>query len=157
MDSHDDLSRLFDFERDFAGNLRCVPMAVRFKLDVVGVKISLRDWAKFSHDEREELLQHPFTRPSEMETFRARVCELVRAHGGGEPASLPFDDLPVWEQAFAVPANLQQQATQMGVQVSPESWATLTPLRRFALVKLSRPKHDNLNFLPALREFQLVS
>ena len=32
----------------------------------------------------------------------------------------------------------------------------LSPLQRFTLVKLSRAKHDNVNFVPAMREFGLL-
>jgi hypothetical protein len=32
----------FNFEAEFVDTLRCVPMIVRFKLDVVGVKLALR-------------------------------------------------------------------------------------------------------------------
>jgi hypothetical protein len=50
----DDL-QIFDFERDFAGSLRCIPMIVRFKLDQCGVKLSLRQWS--------QLCQRPGPRP----------------------------------------------------------------------------------------------
>jgi hypothetical protein len=33
----------------------------------------------------------------------------------------------------------------------------LTPLQRFALIKLTRSQHENNNFLPALIEFGLGS
>ncbi|MEM6714613.1 MAG: nitrate reductase associated protein, partial [Cyanobacteria bacterium P01_C01_bin.147] len=36
-------------------------------------------------------------------------------------------------------------------------WADLSPLARFALCKLSRPGHENRNFLSALYEFNLKS
>jgi hypothetical protein len=38
MGRHD---HCFDFEADFVGDLRCIPMAVRRKLDLVGVKLKL--------------------------------------------------------------------------------------------------------------------
>ena len=41
---------LFDFERDFAGSLRCIPMVARQKLDIVGIKLSLRQWSRFTHE-----------------------------------------------------------------------------------------------------------
>jgi Conserved nitrate reductase-associated protein (Nitr_red_assoc) len=37
-----------------------------------------------------------------------------------------------------------------------DQWATLTPDQRFALLKLSRSNHENRNFLPALKEFQVI-
>ena len=45
---------LFDFERDFAGSLRCIPMIARQKLDIVGIKLSLRQWSRFTRDERRQ-------------------------------------------------------------------------------------------------------
>ncbi|MDA0674030.1 MAG: hypothetical protein O3C67_10055, partial [Cyanobacteria bacterium] len=36
-----------------------------------------------------------------------------------------------------------------------EQGAGLIPLQRFALIKLSRPGHENRNFLPACQEFGL--
>ena len=41
-------TQLFAFESDFVATLRCVPMAVRFKLDRCGIKLSLRQWSRFS-------------------------------------------------------------------------------------------------------------
>ncbi|MDJ0543718.1 MAG: nitrate reductase associated protein, partial [Microcystis sp. M53601_WE4] len=35
-------------------------------------------------------------------------------------------------------------------------WQKLPPSQRFALIKLSRPGHENLNFYPALKEFHIV-
>jgi hypothetical protein len=40
--------------------------------------------------------------------------------------------------------------------VTLQQWASLTPLQRFALIKLSRSSHEDKNFLPALKEFHLV-
>ena len=51
---------LFDFEKDFADSLRCIPMAVRYKLDSVGVKLKLTYWNQFSQAERQVLLAWPW-------------------------------------------------------------------------------------------------
>jgi hypothetical protein len=44
----------------------------------------------------------------------------------------------------------------MGVIITIEAWKDLSILQRFALIKLSRPSHENKNFLSALAEFNLV-
>jgi hypothetical protein len=44
----------------------------------------------------------------------------------------------------------------MGVDLHTQQWSQLTPLQRFALMKLSRKGHENKNFYPALQEFGLV-
>ena len=50
----------------------------------------------------------------------------------------------------------QQQAQEIGVTITLDQWAALTPEQRFALIKLSRSDHENENFLPAIKEFHLV-
>lgn len=152
----DELSRLFGFEADFAGALPCVPMAVRFKLDTVGVKISLKDWVRMTAQQRNQLLDARFGTAAERERFRQQVCQFVRSAGRDDPALLPIDQAPPWQAADVVPAGLRSYAQALGTDVPDERWAALTPLRRFVLIKLSRPKHDNVNFLPALREFNVI-
>jgi hypothetical protein len=44
----------------------------------------------------------------------------------------------------------------MGVNITLKQWQNLTPLQRFALLKLSHSSHENKNFLPALREFKIL-
>ena len=47
-------------------------------------------------------------------------------------------------------------ARRLGVQPpSREKWAALSPLQRFVSIKLTRDNHDNVNFIPAMREFGL--
>ena len=81
---------LFAFEDDFVASLRCVPMAVRFKLDACGVKLSLRQWSRFSQAERRELLLAPcetaaaLTRTSEPITT-VPVRELTTTRAGASP------------------------------------------------------------------------
>lgn len=50
-------NRLFDFEADFSGDLRCLPMAVRRKLDLAGVKLKLVQWQGLRSPERRILVQ----------------------------------------------------------------------------------------------------
>jgi hypothetical protein len=50
------VSGLFRFEDEFGDGLRCVPMAVRIRLDRAGVKLDLKAWVKFTEDERRGLL-----------------------------------------------------------------------------------------------------
>jgi hypothetical protein len=49
-------STCFDFEADFTADLRCIPMAVRRKLDLAGVKLKLQHWSELDEAERAELL-----------------------------------------------------------------------------------------------------
>jgi hypothetical protein len=80
----------------------------------------------------------------------------VTRYTGAPAKPLPIDDSPAWLQGAAIPIDVQQQAQSFDVCLLPQQWAALTPLQRFALIKLSRPGHENRNFLPALQEFGLA-
>lgn len=147
---------LFAFESDFVATLRCVPMAVRFKLDRVGIKLTLRQWSRFTTGDRHELLIRACRSPEEQESYRARLETLVRERTGEVAKPLPTPEPPVWETADGPPAAVTIFAESAGLAApSREAWRELPELQRFVLIKLSRDNHDNVNFVPALREFGL--
>ncbi|NET38639.1 MAG: nitrate reductase maturation protein NarM [Cyanothece sp. SIO1E1] len=150
------VSNFFEFEADFVASLRCIPMQIRFKLDTCGVKLKLSHWHQFSQVERQTLIEHPCTTEDELQSYRDLLQKLVIDHTGHPAGELPIDDLPAWLEAATIPIEVQAKAEAMGVAIAPVQWATLTPLQRFALIKLSRPSHENKNFLPALQEFRLA-
>jgi hypothetical protein len=157
MDSRDDASSVFEFERDFAQSLRCVPMSVRLKLDVSGVKISLKQWNRLTNEDRQQLLELPCADAREREDFRTRVIGMVAARSSEPAGPLPVDPHPDWTVQDRVPDQIIQH--MQGLTLPPLSlaqWQGLSSVRRFALLKLSRPGHDNDNFVPALREFGLL-
>lgn len=142
----------FDFEADFVESLRCIPMQVRFKLDGCGVKLKLAHWHRFSEGDRLRLTQMP---GNDASAYASTVQALVQQVQGAPAGTLPIETNPAWESE-AVPPEVMAQADQVGGAVTPEAWRSLTPLQRFALIKLSRPGHENRNFYPALAEFGLV-
>lgn len=148
----------FAFEADFVASLRCVPMAVRRKLDNVGVKLSLRQWSRLSREARGELLDLPCADAAEAEAWRIRLADLAEAAGQAPLKPLPEgDDLPD-PPRDAPPAQVADFARTQGLRpLGADAWRSLTDLQRFALMKLSRDNHDNVNFVPALREFGLLA
>lgn len=147
---------LFQFESDFAETLRCIPMQVRFKLDTCGVKLKLAHWNQLVYAERRQLIEQPCTTPDEIEHYRTTLRQLVEAHGGDRPADLPVAETPAWNDLTTLPDSVQAQAQSHGVSLTLDQWGSLTPLQRFALIKLSRSNHENHNFIPALKEFKLI-
>ena len=150
------MTEFFQFEADFVDSLRCIPMQVRMKLDTCGIKLKLQDWHKFTAAERENLVNMPCEAIEEIEAYRQCLRQLVIERTGLQPKDLPIDDYPAWMDATSMPVAIQEKASEFGVSVTPSQWAALTALQRFALIKLSRPSHENENFLPALKEFHLA-
>ncbi|NEP16938.1 MAG: nitrate reductase maturation protein NarM [Leptolyngbya sp. SIO4C1] len=149
-------SDCFLFEQDFVNELQCIPMAVRLKLDTCGVKLKLNHWHRFSLVERQVLLALPCDSGAAAAAYREHLQTLVTQHTGAPAKDLPVVPQPAWHESSQVPTTVQQQAAAYDQTVSAQQWAELTPLQRFALIKLSQPGHENRNFLPALQEFGLA-
>ncbi len=146
----------FQFEEDFVDALRCIPMQVRMHLDTCGVKLKLAHWNQFTQEERQYLVSLPCTTQEECQAYRASLQALVTEKTGEPAGELPLDANPPWLNTSTIFEDTQAKAAELGVKITPEQWASLTPLQRFALIKLSRPSHENRNFYPALQEFKLI-
>ncbi len=152
-----DEQRIFGFEADFARDLRCIPMVVRFKLDRCGVKLSLRQWSKMGVLNRASLLAARCDTDREIEAYRIAVVDLATSHCPESIRWLPADPEPAWANSTRVPTEVLRQAAASGIAPpSPECWQGLSLLQRFALLKLARSDHDNHNFVPAMSEMQLL-
>lgn len=149
-----DALQIFEFERDFAGSLRCIPMVVRFKLDQSGVKLSLRQWSRFGRDGREQLVRMPCAEPGEIAGYRAFLIGLIEACADEPVKTMEIDSQPEWACVDHIPGRVLSQAEACSLEPpSLSAWCAWTPLQRFALYKLTRTGHDNDNFGPALLEF----
>jgi hypothetical protein len=149
------MADFFQFEADFVDTLRCIPMQVRYKLDTCGVKLKLPHWNQLGVAERQQLVEMPCTTATEIQAYRSCLQQMVQAHTGELPADLLVESYP-WLEADVIPESVQTQAESVGCSIPLTGWAKLSPLQRFALVKLSRSQHENKNFLPALQEFGLA-
>ncbi len=144
----------FRFEADFVdAGIRCIPMIVRWKLDLVGVKMLLSTWVRCSFSERQQLVSLPCSAEGEKELYRAFLFGLSEKYTGRLPAMLAVPASTAWEQVQEIPADLQAQAAAHGWSISLQQWARLSLLQRFALLKLCRPGHENRNFPLAMVEF----
>ena len=149
--------QVFGFETDFAGTLHCIPMIVRFKLDQCGVKLHLRHWKAFSQEERERLITGQCRSAEEVDAYGEALRGLIEMRSGDIASSVAIEDDPQWAGTQSVPEDVKRLAVERGAPPpTREAWAALTPLQRFTLVKLTRPGHDNDNFIPAMQEFGLV-
>ncbi|MFB8789605.1 MAG: nitrate reductase associated protein [Potamolinea sp.] len=150
------MSNFFQFEADFVESLRCIPMQVRIKLDTCGTKLKLTHWHQFTQQECQTLVEKDCTTAEEIAEYRQYLQQLVVEHTGTPASELPVDPHPAWMDATTIPDTIQEKAQELGVSLTLEQWEALTPTQRFALIKLSRPSHENKNFLPALQEFKLI-
>lgn len=148
----------FQFEQDFMeDNIRCIPMIVRFKLDVCGIKLKLKEWSKLTTDEREQLALRPTETIHEINSYSRYLENLIQKHTGEKATHLSSDKLnSSWSFTDQLPIELQTKLTEVKMKLTVEQWNALSILKRFALIKLTRPGHENKNFPIAMKEFGLA-
>jgi hypothetical protein len=155
------MSQFFQFEAEFVDSLRCIPMQVRYKLDTCGIKLKLHHWHSFSTLQRQVLIDLPCNTTEEIQIYRDNLRSQVFQNLQVYPNDLPIDPNPEWLQLESIPIavllHLEEYLEKSNVAIARSQWQKLTPLQRFALIKLSTSNHENNNFLPALQEFGLLS
>ena len=162
----------FQFEAEFYPTMSRIPTHLRMKLDVTGIKVSLKDWSAFSVEERWALCNLPVETEEERNRFSSALDMLMLRYKGEEAPRIPLPtDLP-WEDQSRVPSSVLIKQGKQGKQirqdkldnpdkneaeegpVSLEEWARWSPCRRYALLKLSITRNEPEKFYDALREFR---
>jgi hypothetical protein len=151
------MNTFFEFEADFVDSLRCIPMQVRYKLDTCGIKLKLSHWHQITQAEREALVTLPCTTEAEIQAYQEYLQQLILERTGTPVTTLPIDPYPAWLDSNNLPVTLEEKAQEIGINITLSQWVTLTPLQRFALIKLSRHGHENKNFPRAIAEFNLIN
>jgi hypothetical protein len=150
------MADFFQFETDFVDSLRCIPMQVRYRLDTCGVKLKLHQWTLFTLADRAKLVDFEPQTELEIAAYRDLLIELILARSGEQASLLSIDPEPPWLQDSVIPPVLMSKAGTAEINLSVADWQRISPLQRFALIKLSSASHEQNNFLPALREFKLI-
>src|SRR5215472_19341185 len=117
---------IFAFEQMSAA-LDLVPFAARRALDAAGCKLSLEAWRRLPIGARRALVE---AGAGEVVNTRAVRAWLAR-HKASFDRLAPASDPPV----DAAPDDL---TSALGHEVADSTWRALTPLERWALVKLAR-------------------
>ena len=153
--------RRFVFEGEIHQSLSCVPLAVRRKLDVAGLKISLAGWQALSRAERLGLCHLPIANDDEVAVYR----EVMRGFCDGHGVALTTLDDPqahsrVWN-SVQMPAAVAARVAATGGSLDQAAWHALDEDSRYGLLKMAEPKQSpakfqailaELGFLPALAE-----
>ena len=47
---------VLNLKMNFISDLRCIPLCVRRKLDLIGLKLKLQHWQEFNHDDKRKIV-----------------------------------------------------------------------------------------------------
>ena len=147
------MMREFKFEDEMTTSLACVPMAVRRKLDRVGVKIGLKQWQALGRGERLAICHLPISDTKEREALVLFIGEAIERTCGERPSMLADEQRAIADPPAVIPPELARSAREAGVTLDQAAWDRLDPDERYALLKLGGgPRHSH-NLAAALAEF----
>ncbi len=131
----------YDFEAEFYPNLSRLPLDLRRKLDVTGVKLALKDWLAFSFEERCVLCHLPCEGDEECQVFTNYLDFLSRKYRG-EPFELiePLDR-SLWTSS-SVPQAVAEKSAALSRAVALDKWQHWQSHDRYALYKTAVSKNQ---------------
>jgi hypothetical protein len=145
--------RKFKFEDEMHESLQCVPMAVRRKLDRVGLKIGLQQWKSLDRGERLAICHLPVDSAEECDALGLFIREAMKRRFGVEPKRLTDAQRASAEPPASPPARVVAHARSAGFDLSAAAWSQLDADERFALTKLGDAETPSHNLAAALKEF----
>jgi len=147
--------RKFKFEDEMHESLQCVPMAVRRKLDRVGLKIGLEQWKSLGRGERLAICHLPVDSGEEREALDVFIREAMTRQFGVEPKSLSDAQKASAEPPASAPARVITRARMAGFDLNDDAWSRLDADEKFALLKMGDAETPSHNLAAALKEFSV--
>jgi hypothetical protein len=124
----------FRYESEFYPGLSRVPLDVRRKLDLTGIKISLKEWLAFSFPERMVLCHLAVESDEEREVFSSYLDFLTRRYCDKAVEFIDALNSDLWGTS-AVPEPVLRKSADSPPAVSLEEWARWQAHERYALYK----------------------
>jgi hypothetical protein len=124
----------YDYEAEFYPSLNRLPLDVRRKLDIAGIKISLKDWLVFGIEERMVLCHMPCDNDEERLVFASFMDFLARKYFGKPTQKIEPLDPAFWTD-LTVPDAVAQRSTALRQVVTASEWRHWPAHHRYALYK----------------------
>jgi hypothetical protein len=144
----------YQYESETYPSLSRIPLHVRMKLDVTGIKISLKDWLAFSIEERSVLCHLPVETEEEKQAFASYLDFLSRRYRGEPVATTVAMSSSLWNSALRVPEPVAGKNAPRIPPVTVEEWRRWKSYQRYALYKTALSQSDPEQFFAILKEFR---
>jgi hypothetical protein len=143
----------YDYEAEYYENLSRLPLDLRRKLDVTGIKLSLQSWLAFSIEERAVLCHLPCDVRDERETFTAYLQFLCRRYQIAPLETTEALTDSLWK-ADAIPGPVADKSIALGLAVALDQWRGWQDHERYALYKTATSKSQPEAFEQILRQLR---
>jgi hypothetical protein len=142
----------FDFEGDVHRTLEFIPLAVRRKLDLAGIKLSLKAWTAMSRAERLAVCHLPVDAPPDRDVYREALAGF--AERAGHPVA-PLEGGALDGRAWSAERVPDAVATR-APQLQGRAWSSLPDEARYVLWRLAEARRGPEKFDAALRELRVA-
>jgi hypothetical protein len=144
----------YTYERDIYPRLDQLPLNTRMKLDLTGVKISLRQWLAFNLVERQVLCHLPVRTVEERDVFSAYADFLCMSHTGVPAKRFPPLSAALWDDPDRVPDPVVERSRAHGQAISLDEWKHWHFHQRYGLYKTAISKNEPEKFAALLTELR---
>jgi hypothetical protein len=143
----------FQYESEYYPALSRLPLDVRRKLDLIGIKISLEDWLAFSLEERTVLCHLPTEAIDEQRAFQTFLDSLSRKYLGRPVRTTAPMSAALWNAA-TVPESVSLASANSNPVVTLKEWAQWHDHDRYALYKTATSANQPQAFAQVLDELR---
>jgi hypothetical protein len=144
----------YQHESDIYNDLRRIPLHVRMKLDLTGIKIGLKDWLAFDIEERTVLCHLPVESEEEKQAFASYVDFLSRRYRNAPVARTAAMSSSLWNNRLEVPLAVAKRIAAQTPPVTVEEWRRWKFHQRYALYKTALSQSEPEQFFAVLKELR---
>ena len=144
----------YQHESDIYPTLSRIPLHVRMKLDLTGIKLALKDWLAFSIEERTVLCHLPVESEEEKQAFASYVDFLSQHYRGTSVATTAAMSSALWNDGLEVPVVVAGKRAPRTPPVNIEEWRGWKFHQRYALYKTALSQSDPEQFFAVLKELR---
>ena len=141
----------YQYEAAFYPTLSRLPLDLRRKLDLTGVKLSLEVWQSFSFEERTVLCHLPCETDEETQALSNYIDFLSRRYTGTPVEMIEPLNAALW-QPSAVPQAVIEQSAALHRAVTLDRWRLCSSHDRYALYKTAVSKSQPEAFEQVLNQ-----
>jgi len=141
----------YQYEAECYPTLSRLPLDLRRKLDVTGIKLSLKDWQALSLEERTVLCHLPCDADDETAAFTNYLDFLLRKYTGAPIERMAALDRALWSP-MAVPHAVAEKSSALNRTVTLDRWHRWPSHDRYALYKTAVSKSQPQAFEQVLIE-----
>jgi hypothetical protein len=144
----------YQHESDIYPDLRRIPLYVRMKLDLTGIKIGLKDWLAFNIEERTVLCHLPVESEEEKQAFASYVDFLSRRYRNAPVTRTAAMSSSLWNNRLEVPLVVAERNAAQTPPVTVDEWGRWKFHQRYALYKTALSQSEPEQFFAVLKELR---